>query len=854
MTMIICMVLLWTLPAVLCAGTIHVPADQPTIQAGLDAASSGDTVLVASGTYTENITWPSVNGIVLTSSGTYSDTEISGGNVGRIFVFPTGDIIDTTTVISQLTLRNGSADHGGAAYCQNASPKFADILFLDNTTSGTSGAVYLLNSSSVFDRVIFTDNTGVGSGGGAYCSASTLIFCDASFSGNQARYGGGFRATNGSHVTFLRLEMIGNIGDNSYYGGGLDVENSTVLIESAIFENNTTGGNGGGLSLTSTSTCSLTNATFRGNSCGYSGGGIYCKESTLVMTHATVELNSSAMSSGGMHAYRYCDLTITDVHFVGNTANNGGGMYLYENFPAVFSNVTITGNTANSMGGGILGYDNSAVFTDFLIEGNTAGTNGGGVNLLGGSDMQFFDGMMIKNTGELGGGMYFDSSSPTIEHVRMIENRAVGGGGFYSYNGSAPLFSGVELVGNSSAGQGAAGVFDASADQLTQCTIADNCSDSSQYALYSLSGATPSIRLSNISTPNLRALLSTSSATTFDADSCWWGSDAGPYQLDQNPGGLGDTVSTYVDVTPWLDTPDPDAPPIPPTGLFTLDSTANSIRVGWQASELEDVAGFIVYCGIDSMQYTSVDTVEGGVVLACTVTDLEKDTEYHLSVTQYDTDGNESWYSRELVIRTNMYSAPEPFNLISPEHGLVFDDENLFPLTFSWEVASDVDEQDTVRYSLQLISGAGVVITDADTFTFLLVESLDIDSYYWRVVARDCHDLYTTSTETRILDVTLSTHDGSLTGLPDQYSIAALYPNPFNPRLSVVVGLPKAADLKVVVFNLLGQNVVELSNARFSAGYQRFVFDGTHLASGTYYVQATVPGKLIQVKKVVLMK
>jgi len=84
--------------------SIHVPTDQATIQGAINIANNGDTVLVAPGTYYENINF---NGkaITVTSSGGAAQTIIDGGGVAPVVTFDTNET--STSTLNGFTLQHG---------------------------------------------------------------------------------------------------------------------------------------------------------------------------------------------------------------------------------------------------------------------------------------------------------------------------------------------------------------------------------------------------------------------------------------------------------------------------------------------------------------------------------------------------------------------------------------------------------------------------------------------------------------------------------------------------------------------------------------------------------------------------
>jgi hypothetical protein len=178
-------------------------------------------------------------------------------------------------------------------------------------------------------------------------------------------------------------------------------------------------------------------------------------------------------------------------------------------------------------------------------------------------------------------------------------------------------------------------------------------------------------------------------------------------------------------------------------------------------------------------------------------------------------------------------------------------------MTFDWAAATDPDPDDTLTYTLELSMDslfADPVTVDAGEADSVQVAALEQATWYWRVAAQDRHGLQAYSSETWTLLVTLGVAEGRFSGLPEEFALASLYPNPFNPTLTVVVALPQAAEVNVQVYDTMGRRVAELARGRREAGYHSLTFDGSRIASGASFVRAVVPGELNTTRKVVLMK
>jgi predicted outer membrane repeat protein len=180
----------WAIPASSFAATIHVPANEPTIQAGIDAATAGDIVLVADGIFrglgNRDLDFNGKAVTVCSENGP-KYTVIDCERKGRGFLFRNNET--RATVVAGLTITNGYANYGGAVRC-NSSPTILNCRIIANQAEESGGGIFCTLQGCRIENCEIVHNYAY-RGGGIYISHAAAEIINCTIIGNSSEIFGG---------------------------------------------------------------------------------------------------------------------------------------------------------------------------------------------------------------------------------------------------------------------------------------------------------------------------------------------------------------------------------------------------------------------------------------------------------------------------------------------------------------------------------------------------------------------------------------------------------------------------------------------------------------------------------------
>jgi len=247
--------------------TITVPLNQPSIQAGINVAHNGDTILVSPGTYVENINFNGKNIVIgslfLISDDTsyISQTTIDGNKLGSVVLFENGEsnssvlcgfsiingqgykgpinsvpyydigggitcIKNSNPILKRLIVRENSAPVGGGIYINGSQPKLEDVVVIKNKATLGGGIHCYYDAEPILKNILILNNEATYGGGGIGCSNNSKpLFENVIITGNKATDGGGILLSDNSNLILKSVSIIKNSAFNR--GGGVyaDISN-----------------------------------------------------------------------------------------------------------------------------------------------------------------------------------------------------------------------------------------------------------------------------------------------------------------------------------------------------------------------------------------------------------------------------------------------------------------------------------------------------------------------------------------------------------------------------------------------------------------------------------------------------
>jgi len=619
---------------------------------------------------------------------------------------------------------------------------------------------------------------------------------------------------NDSSQDSCRLEYVLISGCSSQ---AIDVFRSNPIIRHSVMTGNclTSDNGGAGIRLLGSGArveyCTIShNSTESGN-----GGGMYIGESgspTIRECNISYNIVPTGASGGGIYCTDGATPTISYCSITDNTADEDGGGICCSGSDAVIDHCEIRQNDSDGAGGGIFCGFGSPIIRHCAITHNMGGWGGGGISCDESSSL-IVEYCTIQYNSGLGGGIFFGGfSQGFVSQCIFNGNSGWAGGGIHCYQSSPTIEYCVIYGNNASDWGGGINIQFQAAPTISHCTVYGNTAVDHGSGI-SIVRAYPHI-VHTIVAYNLAAggvYFSYDSSSTSILSYCDFYSNGGgnftgessaiPPGLGQIVGfnGNGDPRDTYWNI--FLD-------PLfisPSAGNFFLQAASPCIDAGNPEAAhdpdgtITDIGAYYFDQGTPDILILTPELDFGSVVIG---------DEAALVLTIYNV-GNGRLMLRDVYASDSCFTTNfDPLDsLIAP-----YDSLNI-TVTFS--------PSDSITYD------AVLTVENNDEPTEIALRGEGVPP--------------TRATSEPILK------------LPTSFALGDPYPNPFNSTLAIPFTLPAQSEVKITIYNILGQKAYQFALPPLSPGSHVVSWSPDASASGIYFVHLSA-GSHQFARKVLLLK
>lgn len=474
-----------------------------SVQAAINASTSGDTINVRAGTFTGPI---DTRGKSLTIRGagvasttlqastagstlitisrgervTISDLKLTGAGQGievRGSTLSASDLLITgmsgggagagielsaaaNATLTRVELRSNAAGtgwDGGAIFVEDSTLDVVDGVWSQNR-GDSGGALYAARATLRLDGLRVEENTAVDQGGGLFVSAGTVLTAtDTTLDTNQAAGRGGGIAATDSDIEWTGGAWTANTSGAAGGGGSLSGQATAGSRLWLDIADNSADGDGGGLYATDL-LLELSDSELADNTSGARGGGLWTLDADLTLTRTALRRNTAVDDGGGAQLRRTAGgpaALAIDLILDGNSASAGGGVDT--EVPLTIRGLSGGANEALAGDGGALRSASTLVLTRAALASDIATGTGGAIALRNGS-LSVSD-SSISDAAAGDGGCIAAFGSGTQRHsltnIALAGCTATGSGGALRVDAAATLTAaGLSLLGSDAGFEG----------------------------------------------------------------------------------------------------------------------------------------------------------------------------------------------------------------------------------------------------------------------------------------------------------------------------------------------------------------------------------------------------------------